>query len=226
MDLGRILGAVLSGAATRPTRRRTSRATGPFGMTQAQTRQVGRLVGTLATIAADALSRRGPAEAARRPEPPARTEISGSATSGTGMAGAPIRRGPAPARRLPETAPAPAAPAESSVALLLLRAMIAAARADGALDPEERAAIATQLDQAGLAAAERDRVLADFDAPASIEALAAQARDPMLAAQLYAAAVAAAGEVSAPERAWLERFGTALRLDQAARAAIETRLGG
>jgi uncharacterized membrane protein YebE (DUF533 family) len=222
MDLGRILGAVLSGAATRTTRRRASRATGPFGMTQTQTRQVGRLVGTLATIAADALARRAPAEPApaeatparRRAEPPARTEIA-----------APIQRGPVPARRLPETAPKPAAPAaESSVALLILRAMIAAARADGALDRAERAAIATQLDGAGLDPSERDHVLADFDAPASIEELARQARDPMLAAQLYAAACAAAGEVSPAERLWLDRFGTALRLDKAAQAAIEKRL--
>lgn len=218
MDLGRILGAVLSGAATRPARRRTSRASGPFGMTQTQTRQVGRLVGTLAGIAADALARRAPAEAAparRRAEPAARTEI----------ADAPILRGPAPAQRLPDTAPKAAAPlAEEAVGLLLLRAMIAAARADGELDRAERLAIATQLDAAGLAAAERDRVLADFERPAAIEELAREARDPMLAAQLYAAAVAAAGEVSAPERAWLDRFGTALRLDVRARAAIEKRL--
>ena len=224
MDLGRILGAVLSGAATRPARR-TSRASGPFGMTQTQTRQVGRLVGTLATIAADALDRREPVETAesaparRRAEPPARTGIA-----------APTK--PSPARRLPETAsrsvaPGPATPAaESSVALLLLRAMIAAARADGALDAAERAAIATQLDAAGLDAGERDHVLADFDRPATIEDLARQARDPMLAAQLYAAAAAAVGEVSAPERLWLDRFGAALRLDKSAQAAIEKRLGG
>jgi uncharacterized membrane protein YebE (DUF533 family) len=75
-------------------------------------------------------------------------------------------------------------------------------------------------------AGERDHVLADFDRPATIEDLARQARDPMLAAQLYAAAAAAVGEVSAPERIWLDRFGAALRLDKSAQAAIEKRLGG
>jgi hypothetical protein len=225
MDLGRILGAVFSGAATRPTRRATRRGTGPFGMTQTQTRQVGRLVGTLATIAADALSHRAEAPAPapppdrpsgrRRAEPPAQVEIASHR---------------APAMRLPETgarstsAPAPAA--ENSVALLLLRAMIAAARADGELDRAERAAIATQLDGAGLTSAERDHVLADFDRPATVEELARQARDPMLAAQLYAAACAAAGSINPAERLWLDRLGTALKLDKAARAAIEQRLGG
>ena len=206
MDLGRILGAVLNGAAARPARRPARRRTSlPFGLTQTDARQIGRVVGALAGIAADALNRPAPAPSPA-PVPP-------------------VQRAPAPARRLPETAPArPVAMAETSEALLLLRAMIAAARADGALDREERQAIAAQLDGAGLSPAERDRVLADFDAPATPEELARQARDPMLAAQLYAAACAGAGEVSEGERAWLDRLCAALRLDRRAAAAIEARL--
>jgi uncharacterized membrane protein YebE (DUF533 family) len=46
----------------------------------------------------------------------------------------------------------------------------------------------------------------------------------MLAAQLYAAAVVGAGEVTAAERAWLDEFAKALKLDRAATAAIEARL--
>lgn len=211
MDLGRILGAVLNGAATRPARRRPAARRGalPFGLTQTDARQIGRVVGALAGIAADALSRPSPApsQAPTAPVPP-------------------VQRAPAPARRLPETAaPRPIAAAEMSEALLLMRAMIAAARADGALDRAERAAIGTQLDAAGLSPAERDRVLADFDAPATAEELAREARDPMLAAQLYAAACAGAGEVSEAERAWLDRLGAALKLDARARQAIEARLG-
>ncbi|MFL1462694.1 DUF533 domain-containing protein [Roseococcus sp. DSY-14] len=210
MDLGRILGAVLNGAAARPARRRPAARRGalPFGLTQTEARQIGRVVGALAGVAADALSRPAPAPApAPAPVPP-------------------VQRAPAPARRLPETAaPRPVAAAETSEALLMLRAMIAAARADGALDRAERAAIAAQLDAAGLTAAERDRVLADFDAPATAAELAREARDPMLAAQLYAAACAGAGEVSAAERAWLDGLGAALKLDARARQAIEARLG-
>ena len=209
MDLGRILGAVLGGAAARPARRATRRrSTLPFGLTQTEARQIGRVVGALAGIAADALNRPAPAPTpAPEPAPP-------------------VRRAPVPARRLPETPPArPVAAAETSEALLLLRAMIAAARADGALDAAERAATARQLDAAGLSPAERDRVLADFDTPATAEALAKEARDPMLAAQLYAAACAGAGTVSAGERAWLDRLAAALKLDRRAAAAIESRLG-
>ena len=211
MDLGRILGAVLNGAAARPARRPARRRTSlPFGITQTEARQIGRVVGALAGIAADALNRPAPAQPAPAKAQPV----------------PPVQRAPAPARRLPETAPPrPVAAAETSEALLLLRAMIAAARADGALDAAERRAIAAQLDSAGLSPAERDRVLADFDQPATPEELARAARDPMLAAQLYAAACAGAGEVSAGERAWLDRLATALKLDRRAAAAIESRLG-
>ncbi|TCH97437.1 DUF533 domain-containing protein [Roseococcus sp. SYP-B2431] len=215
MDFGRILGAVLGGATQRPRARATRRGTGPLGMNQTQTRQAGRAIGTLATIAIEALSR--PSAPAPRPYPQEPPQDPA---------------GRRPPRRIPDVAPRepPArvelsASVETAESRLLLRAMIAAARADGAVDREERAAISRQLDAAGLTAAERDRVLADFDRPASIGELAAGARDPMLAAQLYAAAFGAAGELSPEERAWLDRLGVALKLDKAAIAAIEQRLG-
>jgi uncharacterized membrane protein YebE (DUF533 family) len=218
MDLGRIFGAVLGGAAQPPRRRASPTrrgASGPFGMTQAETRQIGRALGALAGIAADALAKSGSQPAA----PPAPQKAPPAAKSS-----------PPPARRLPEVAPKapPAAPppsAEHAEARLLLRAMIAAARADGMVDRAERTAIAAQLDAAGLSAAERDEVLADFDRPATIEQLSNAARDPILRAQVYAAAFAAAGEISAEERAWLDRLGEALKLQPAARQAIEDRLG-
>jgi uncharacterized membrane protein YebE (DUF533 family) len=129
--------------------------------------------------------------------------------------------GPAPTPPEPE----PAGPAaEDAEALLLVRAMIAAAKADGAVDQAERAAIASQLDAAGLSAAERDFVLADFDRPLSPESLAREAADPMLRARIYAAAVAGAGDITAAERAWLDRLAQAMKLDRAAAAAIEERL--
>jgi uncharacterized membrane protein YebE (DUF533 family) len=152
----------------------------------------------------------------------------------------PSRQGagtPPPARNAPGAAkpasdawaPVAAAPeqepsAETAEALLMLRAMIAAAKADGAIDAEERGRIAAQLDGAGLSPAARDMVLADFDKPLTPAALAKLASDPMLAAQLYAAAVVGAGEIAEAERAWLDEFAKALKLDRAAAAAIEARL--
>jgi uncharacterized membrane protein YebE (DUF533 family) len=108
----------------------------------------------------------------------------------------------------------------------MLRAMIAAAKADGIVDREERAAVLEQLNAAGLSSAERDLLLADFDRPATPEDLARGVRDPMLAAQVYAAAFFAVGDLDPAERAWLDRLGVALKLDAPARSAIEARLGG
>ena len=227
MDFGRIFEAVLSGAAQRPRGTPSSsnggrpasgrRGSGPFGMTQAETRQIGRAIGALAGIAAEALSKSGTPS---RPTP--------APIPGTGGRPAP-QRPVEPARRIPEvtakTEPTPAASAEGAEARLLLRAMIAAARADGSIDKAERIGIGKQLDAAGLNTAERDQVLAEFDRPASIEELAQGARDALLKAQLYAAAYAAVGEMSAGERAWLDRLAAALKLDPAARKAIEQRLG-
>ncbi len=226
--MGRIVGALLGGAATPPRRRATAprRSAGMFGMTQAQTRDVGRVLGALAGVAAEALKQQAPPRPA--PAPPAPT--------GRKPGGMPDVKPAQPAQRPWEPRPweprpgaEPPAPqdeaAENAEALLLTRAMVAAARADGVTDATERAAIARQLDAAGLTAAERDRVLADFEQPMTPEALARAARDPMLRAQLYAACVVAMGEISAAERDWLGRLAAALKLDAAAREAIERRLG-
>ena len=236
MDLNRVLGALLGGAAQSQRKRRRSPGgvASLLGGRSAEARAA-RAIGALAVGAIGAWMERSgqaqPAPAAPQPAAPP-----------------PGRRSPAttpdvagPARRIPQTGsatgaspwaqPRPAPPpeptgpdAEEAEALLMIRAMIAAAKADGRVDAAERAAIAAQLDAAGLSAEERDFVLADFDRPLTPEALARDARDPMLRARLYAAAFAGAGEVTSPERAWLDALATALKLDKAAAAAIEERL--
>ncbi|MBR0674414.1 tellurite resistance TerB family protein [Roseomonas soli] len=137
--------------------------------------------------------------------------------------GKPAPEGWAPVPGMP---PAPPIPAEEREGLLMLRAMIAAAKADGHVDSSERERIAGQLDAAGLGAAARDAVLAEFDRSVTPEDLAREARDPMLAAQVYAAAVAGAAAIEGSERAWLDGFARALRLDGAATEAIERRIRG
>lgn len=234
MDFGRIFGAVLNGAAQPPRRRTgtTRRGTGAFGLTQTETRQIGRALGALAGIAAEALTKSGPQPDREPPaqRAPAKPQPADVTYDKFGRTPAASSRPIEPARRVPAITAKPepvlAASAEHAEARLLLRAMIAAARADGVVDRAERTAIAAQLDAAGLSAAERDQVLADFDTPATIEQLSDGAHDPILRAQLYAAAYAAAGEISTAERAWLDRLASALMLQPAARKAIEERLGG
>lgn len=234
-NLGDVLGSVLGGGRARGTRRRGGK------------QDLGRALAVLAGVAIEAMSR--PSQPA--PAPPPRRGPAGTwdepAPAKTPPMGAPSRK-PAPARgsvpssgpwgAKPAPAPAdawspvpgrpapPAIPAEDREGLLMLRAMVAAARADGQVDAEERARIADQLDAAGLSPVTRDAVLAEFDRGAAPEELAREARDPMLAAQLYAAAVAGAASVEGAERAWLDGFAKALRLDRAATEAIERRIRG
>ena len=142
----------------------------------------------------------------------------------------PAQRPPAaPSRSTspPRGAPAPRTPAPpASEGLLLVRAMIAAAKADGRLDAAERKAIQERLEIAGLTSAERDIVLADFDRPATVEAIGRSVKDPLLAARVYAAAAAAAGQRCAAEQAFLAALAKALKLDAPAVAAIERQLAG
>ena len=250
-DLGRVIGAVLSGAAAP----RRGGAAGYGRRAPSGNAQLGRALAGLAGLAIEALRRsQTPAPA---PAPPPRPAPQGKAGGGFDWAGpAKASGGAAPIKKAPgqgglKDAPAGAGPwgnalgaskpaidpwapvkaeaeeepsAETAEALLMLRAMIAAAKADGAIDAEERSRIAAQLDDAGLSPAARDMVLADFDKPLTPAALAKLASDPMLAAQLYAAAVVGAGDIAATERAWLDDFAKALKLDRAAAAAIEARL--
>ncbi len=253
-DLGRVIGAVLSGGAA-PQRRGSPMG---YGTRRAPSgnAQLGRALAGLASVAVAVLRRSQ--SSAPPPAAPAPRPTSGGKGGGFDWAG-PARQGEssaAPIKKAPgqgglKDAPAGAGPwanapgaskpatdpwapikaeteeepsAETAEALLMLRAMIAAAKADGAIDAEERSRIAAQLDDAGLSPAARDMVLADFDKPLTPAALAKLASDPMLAAQLYAAAVVGAGDIAATERAWLDEFAKALKLDHAAAAAIEARL--
>ena len=230
-DLGRVIGAVLGGGAV-PRRRsapryRTRAASGNA--------QLARALAGLAGVAIEVLRQsQSPAPPAPRPAPAGKDKGGSFDWSGPSRQGAgtppPARNAPGATKSASDAwAPVAAAPeeepsAESAEALLMLRAMIAAAKADGAIDAEERGRIGAQLDGAGLSPAARDKVLADFDKPLTPAALAKLASDPMLAAQLYAAAVVGAGEIAAAERAWLDEFAKALKLNRAAATAIEARL--
>ncbi|MCA3279939.1 MAG: DUF533 domain-containing protein [Roseomonas sp.] len=250
-DLGRVIGAVLGGGAA-PRRRSSSPSRPRMPAGNAQLGRVLAGLAGVAIEALRRSQSPAPAPAPQpRPSPQGKGgsgfDWAGPAKAGDGAASVkkapgqgglkdapagPSPWGNAPGASKPATDPwAPVAAeaevepsAESAEALLMLRVMIAAAKADGAIDAEERGRIAAQLDGAGLSAKAREAVLADFDKPQSPAVLAKQATDPMLAAQLYAAAVVGVGDVAATERAWLDEFAKALKLDRAATAAIEARL--
>lgn len=241
MDAKRLLGALLGGVLTppraprrttrttaRPTAKRTTkpaakRTAKPAPLIDVRiggTRRTTSALTALARLAAEALAQTSappPRAPAPRPTPPG-VPVPYPVTGRSSPWGAPKPTAP--------PAPPPAEPvgAEDREALLIIRAMIAAARADGAIDAEERAAIAGQLDQAGLDDEARELVLKEFAAPATLDTLAREIADPVLAAQVYAACVIAVGRASDPERAWLAELARRTGLAAETVAAIERRL--
>lgn len=114
-----------------------------------------------------------------------------------------------------------AQPVESEV-LLVIRAMIAAAMADGRVDEQERALLIDRVEASGLSAEERsylESLIAKPDSPAQ---LAARADRPETAAQIYLAAFVAIDADTHQERLWLDELAGHLRLDPALRTNIES----
>lgn len=128
---------------------------------------------------------------------------------------------PPPASGPPPPPPSAAANDRNADAIVLIRAMIAAAQCDGRLDDDERARILAAA--SGLSQTERAFVEHELAAPQSIEQIAFASR-PAIAGDVYAAAAHAIVADSDAESLWLARLGDALGLDAGARRAIEQRL--
>lgn len=98
---------------------------------------------------------------------------------------------------------------------LALRAMIAAAKADGQIDQTEMQKIIGKISADSVSADEKQFVLDEMAKPLDIAGLAADARDPAQAAQVYAASILAIDADTDQERAYLRELATALNLDDA-----------
>lgn len=128
---------------------------------------------------------------------------------------------PPPPPGVPEPDPA----AREREAVLLVRAMAAAAHADGALDDEERARIVTRAQQAGLSAEELEVVEQAFAAPPDAASVAARVASPAQAEQVYAASLMAVRVDSEAERAYLADLASRLRLAPETVARLHRLLG-
>lgn len=106
-------------------------------------------------------------------------------------------------------------------ALLYLRAMAAAAAADGHVDEAERNRIIRGLRDSGIDPQASDWLDRELASPADVDELAAQVRSPEKAAQVYAAARVAIDPDTLQEREFLNRLATALDLDQAIRSQLD-----
>lgn len=123
----------------------------------------------------------------------------------------------------------PATPKEAELvenrALLALRAMIAAAKADGEIDQRERERILDKMKDAGADDETREFVAKEAAMPLDLDALVKDVSDPQTAAQVYAASLLAINVDTPTERAYLRDLSRKLGLDDQVVASLHSVLG-
>lgn len=110
-------------------------------------------------------------------------------------------------------------------ALLALKAMVAAAKADGQIDQRERERILSKLRDAGGDEATTDFIAKEAATPLDIDALVSEVPDQQAAAQVYAASLLAINVDSQAERAYLQELASKLGLDGEVVASLHNVLG-
>ncbi len=97
----------------------------------------------------------------------------------------------------------------------LVRAMIAAAKADDRIDADEKERIFQRLETLDLSAQDKAFVFDELSTPLDIEAVVRSADTPEHAAEIYAASLVAIEVDTATERAYLQTLATRLNLPDA-----------
>lgn len=141
---------------------------------------------------------------------------------------------PTASQQQPQQAPVPMLPAPSgtpfnpstpseqqTLARHLLRAMIAAAKADGHVDAQEQARIFAEMDKLPLAADDKAFVMDELRAKLDIDAVASAASTPEEAAEIYTASLLAIDVDNAAERGYLGMLAARLKLDDALVAHLQ-----
>ncbi len=123
-------------------------------------------------------------------------------------------------------APLPAATPANEQALLLVRAMIAAALSDGTLDDTERQTIMGRLEAAGINADELHFLDAEIARPWSPGQFAAAAPNPEQRAEIYLASALAIDADTDAERTYLRYLAASLSLDDKLIAHLEDAVRG
>lgn len=108
-----------------------------------------------------------------------------------------------------------------TLALLLARSMIAAAKADGQIDTQESQTILNQINGADLPAEEKAFLFEEYGRPLDIQGLADAVESPEHAAEVYAASVLMVEPPSPPEQIYLDSLSGALGLDAGLKTEIE-----
>jgi uncharacterized membrane protein YebE (DUF533 family) len=105
----------------------------------------------------------------------------------------------------------------------MLKAVIAAAKADGHMDDRERAAVEAELHRIDADPATRRWVDDELRRPVEPAEVAAAASTPEMAAEVYLASVLVADDTSTMERAYLDALARELKLAPELKASLEAR---
>lgn len=111
--------------------------------------------------------------------------------------------------------PAQAPQGETEFALTLIRAMIAAAKADGHIDDDERKKIGDRLSLSGIGSEAAQFLNAELDAPLDLDALVAAAQTDAQKVELYTASRLAIEPDTRAERGYLDLLAGRLKLPDA-----------
>ena len=123
------------------------------------------------------------------------------------------------------SSPVPAAaPANAELPLAIIRAMIAAAKADGHMDAAETQKIMGQLESAGVGSQEKILLMQEMANTQDVSSIAASAKTPEEAAQIYLAALLVCDSQCAREQEYLASLASALKLEPAFTASLENEL--
>lgn len=137
-----------------------------------------------------------------------------------GKQAAPVTQAPqAPVPMLPAPSGTPFNPSteagQQTLARHLLRAMIAAAKADGHVDAQEQARIFAEMDKLPLGADDKAFVMDELRARLDVDAVAGAAATQEEAAEIYTASLLAIDVDNAAERGYLAMLAARLKLDDA-----------
>lgn len=121
---------------------------------------------------------------------------------------------PPPVSAGPPPPPPPSQAAREHEAMLILRAMVAAANADYAIDPEERENILTKAREAGLSEEEMRLVAEELDHPKSLADVVRAVQNPQQAEEVYVASLLAIDVDSEAEKAYLRALADRLKLPE------------
>jgi uncharacterized membrane protein YebE (DUF533 family) len=190
----------------------------------------GALLGVLGGVALSALQRRMQ-QAAAQPAQPAQPAPDPDPVAAPYQAPAPAARPVPPAAADATQAGSVAGLDQAAAGIdegragLLVRVMVAAANADMRVDEQERARILGRIEEGGASQAAREFVEREMRQPMSLDEIAREVSGPDVAAQVYAAALAAIDVDKATERRFLQTLAERTGLDAEIVGEIHDQLG-